>query len=242
MNYETLMHQDKLIEFITNPAWWSVIATFAAAIVAARITSKFGKRQNELQEQQLKIQERQNDLQEQQVKLQEQQLRSEEYNVYRGIYELIFSIHKSVEGFVMKIYSIIAAGENVKVWTWESIRQEISKLKTDIESKSIDIDLKFSEYDYLPEAYKLILSLMDGTVNRFERVENNGLINSSIKVDTSTMVSNINKGNKCMLLLIKENIIDEKENKDLIDAITVIYSQYKNVSDIDFLSKIKSKI
>ena len=73
MDYETKILLNKLVEFITNPAWWSVIATFVAAYVAARITSKFSKRQNELQEQQLKIQERQNELQEQQIKLQEQQ-------------------------------------------------------------------------------------------------------------------------------------------------------------------------
>ena len=56
---------DGLVKFITDPAWWSVIATFVAAAVAACITSKFSKRQTELQEQQLKIQQRQNELQEQ---------------------------------------------------------------------------------------------------------------------------------------------------------------------------------
>ena len=73
---------DKFCDFITNPDWWSVVATIIAAIVAACITSKFSKRQTELQEQQLKIQEHQNELQEQQIKLQEQQNKQQEYNLY----------------------------------------------------------------------------------------------------------------------------------------------------------------
>ena len=72
---------EKLIDFITNPDWWSVIATIMAAIVAAGITSKFSKRQTELQEQQLKIQERQNELQAQQVKLQERQNELQEQQI-----------------------------------------------------------------------------------------------------------------------------------------------------------------
>ena len=54
---------EKFCDFITNPDWWSVVATIIAAIVAAVITYVLGRRQNELQQQQLKIQERQNDLQ-----------------------------------------------------------------------------------------------------------------------------------------------------------------------------------
>ena len=54
---------EKFCDFITNPDWWSVIATFVAAIVAAEITYVLGRRQNELQQQQLKLQEQQNDIQ-----------------------------------------------------------------------------------------------------------------------------------------------------------------------------------
>jgi mannitol-specific phosphotransferase system IIBC component len=64
---------EKFCDFITNPEWWSVIATIFAAIAAAVITFVLGRRQNDLQQQQLKLQERQNELQEQQIKLQEQQ-------------------------------------------------------------------------------------------------------------------------------------------------------------------------
>ncbi|MBR4995389.1 MAG: hypothetical protein IKW31_02170 [Alistipes sp.] len=75
MDYETKIY---LVEFITNPAWWSVIATFVAAIVAACITHKLGKRQNELQEQQLK--------------LQAEQTRQQDYEIYRRMYTRIDNI------------------------------------------------------------------------------------------------------------------------------------------------------
>ena len=65
---------ENLCKFITNPDWWSVIATIIAAITAAVITYVLGRRQNELQQQQLKLQEQQNELQRQQIKQQEYEL------------------------------------------------------------------------------------------------------------------------------------------------------------------------
>ena len=60
MDYETKIYLEKLIEAIDSPDWWSVIVTFIAAVVAATITYVLGKRQNQLQEQQIKLQEQQN--------------------------------------------------------------------------------------------------------------------------------------------------------------------------------------
>lgn len=52
MDYETKIC---LVEFITNPAWWSVIATIVAAVVAASITWTLGKRQNNLHKANIKL-------------------------------------------------------------------------------------------------------------------------------------------------------------------------------------------
>ena len=54
---------DRAIEKLDSPDWWGFGATVFVGIVAAGITWILGRRQNELQEQQLKIQERQNELQ-----------------------------------------------------------------------------------------------------------------------------------------------------------------------------------
>ena len=69
---------ENFCEFITNPAWWSVIATFFAAIVAAWITYRLGKRQNKLQEQQ--------------IKLQKQQVLQQEYEIYSQLYKFVKKI------------------------------------------------------------------------------------------------------------------------------------------------------
>ena len=81
---------------LTNPEWWSVIATIIAAIVAAWITNKLGKRQNELQRQQLKIQERQNELQ-------EQQIRAQEYEVRKRLYLLLTNANREIDNFIEEL-------------------------------------------------------------------------------------------------------------------------------------------
>ena len=69
---------EKFCDFITDPDWWSIAVTFFAAIVAAVITYVLGRRQNELQQQQLKLQKQQNEIQKYQTKLQEQQIQHQE--------------------------------------------------------------------------------------------------------------------------------------------------------------------
>ena len=128
---------EKFCDFITNPAWWSVIATFTAAIVAACITSKFSKRQNELQEQQLKIQERQNELQEQQIKQQE-------YEVYRRIYTQIFDLDLFNKALLLRIVAILTNNEdkNLRLKLIEDIWNEFEKHSDEFSEWTLDLDLK----------------------------------------------------------------------------------------------------
>ena len=128
---------EKFCDFITNPAWWSVIATFVAAIVAACITSKFSKRQNELQEQQLKIQERQNELQEQQIKQQE-------YDVYRRIYTQIFDLDLFNKALLLRIVVILTNSEdkNLRLKLIDDIWDESEKHSDEISEWTLDLDLK----------------------------------------------------------------------------------------------------
>ena len=128
---------EKFCDFITNPAWWSVIATFVAAIVAACITSKFSKRQNELQEQQVKIQERQNELQEQQIKQQE-------YDVYRRIYTQIFDLDLFNKALLFRIVAILTNNEdkNLRLKLIEDIWNEFEKHSDEFSEWTLDLDLK----------------------------------------------------------------------------------------------------
>lgn len=152
---------DRFCDFITNPNWWSVIATFVAAIVAACITSKFSKRQNELQEQQLKIQERQNELQEQQIKLQEQQTKAQEYEVYRNLYRIVKRANSSIDSFLDDLWTALWA-DTYKFAPdyYKKRRQEILSLNDEFEINAIDFKLKFSKEFFDTNLYQEVLKLM----------------------------------------------------------------------------------
>lgn len=142
---------EKFCDFITKPEWWSVIATIIAAIVAAWITNKLGKRQNELQQQQLKIQERQNELQEQQVKLQEQQnklqeqqAKQQEYELYRRIYAYIWELDVFNKTMLQRLVALLVSNEdkNLRLKLIDDIWKEYEKKSDEFTECTIDIELK----------------------------------------------------------------------------------------------------
>ena len=142
---------ENFCKFITDPVWWSVIATIIAAIVAAVITYVLGKRQNELQQQQLKIQERQNELQEQQVKLQEQQnklqeqqIRQQEYDLYRRMYSQVFELDFFSKTILHRIVAILVSNEDnkLRLKLLDDAWQEYEKLSKEYSECTIDMELK----------------------------------------------------------------------------------------------------
>ena len=154
------------VKFITNPAWWSVIATFVAAAVAAWITYKLGKRQNELQQQQLKLQEQQNDIQKYQTKLQEQQIRQQEYDLYRRMYSQVFELDFFNKTILNRIVAILTSNEDNKLRlkllddTWqeyETLSEKYGECTIDMELKQCGtgLDAKLY-YDALQASRKVI--------------------------------------------------------------------------------------
>lgn len=135
---------DKFCDFITDPAWWSVIATIIAAAVAAVITYVLGRRQNELQQQQLKLQEQQNKIQEYQTKLQEQQIQQQEYELYRKIYTYIVELDTFSKILLHKIVVTLTNNEDnkLRLKQIDGIWQEYEKLSDEFTECTIDIELK----------------------------------------------------------------------------------------------------
>ena len=157
---------DTICNFITDPAWWGVIATFVAAFVAAWITYKLGKRQNELQQQQLKLQEQQNDIQKYQTKLQEQQIRQQEYDLYRRMYSQVFELDFFNKNILNRIVAILTSNEDNKLRlkllddTWqeyETLSEKYGECTIDMELKQcgIGLDAKLY-YDALQASRKVI--------------------------------------------------------------------------------------
>lgn len=150
MTPETEILQE-LVEAVNRPDWWSVIATIIAAIVAAVITYVLGRRQNRLQEQQLKLQEQQNGLQEQQLKiqehqneLQEQQIRQQEYELYRRMYSQVFELDFFNKTMLQRIVAILVSNEdkNLRLKLIDDIWKEYEKRSEDFGECTLDMDLK----------------------------------------------------------------------------------------------------
>lgn len=142
---------EKFCNSITDPAWCSVVATIFAAIVAAWITYKLGKMQNELQQKQVDIQERQNDLQAQQVKLQEQQnelqrqqIQQQEYELYRKMYSQVYGVDFFNKTILLRIVAILISNEDNKLRLKfvDDIWEECEKRTMEFTECALDMELK----------------------------------------------------------------------------------------------------
>lgn len=156
----------ELVEAVSTPDWWSVIATIIAAITAAVITYVLGRRQNELQQQQLKLQEQQNEIQKYQTKLQEQQLQQDAYELYRRMYTQVFEMDFFNKTILLRIVAILVSNEDNKlrlkliddIWReYEKRSEEFTQCTLDMELKKCGegIDAKYY-FDALQASRKVI--------------------------------------------------------------------------------------
>ena len=142
------------VEQLNRPEWWSVGATIVAAIVAAWITYVLGKRQNELQEQQLKIQERQNELQ-------EQQIRAQEYEVRKRLYLLLTNANREIDNFIEELDRLLwQPWHNSNEGGLNRKKAHIDKLFNDLRDSYVDYELKLSKETFNKDGYLNILNLM----------------------------------------------------------------------------------
>ena len=146
---------DGFCKFITSPDWWSVIATFLAAIVAAWITYKFGKRQNELQEQQIKLQK-------QQTKLQEQQILQQEYEIYSKLYKLVKRADAEIDHFFDEIVESLGVIRSKRADNgFLKLKLDyIEQLCKDLEQNAVDFEIKFTKEFFDLTGYRKILGFM----------------------------------------------------------------------------------
>lgn len=139
---------DCFYKFITNPDWWSVIATFLAAIVAAWITYKFAKRQNELQEQQ--------------IKLQEQQILQQEYEIYSKLYKLVKRANAEIDYFLNEIVESLGVIRSKRADNgFLNLKLDyIEQLCKDLEQNAVDFEIKFTKEFFDLTGYRKILGFM----------------------------------------------------------------------------------
>jgi hypothetical protein len=158
---------DGLVKFITDPAWWNVIATFVAAAVAAWITYKLGKRQNELQQQQLR--------------LQEQQTKQQDYQLYKTMFQVISDANIEISNFLFVLYVHISNApkkDEVEILLQQTI-DRIKKVDEAILQSATDLHLKFPKEKTLIQDYRYLIGGMFNICNNF-----NELYKSGVLVDT----------------------------------------------------------
>ena len=151
----------ELVEAVSTPDWWSVIATIIAAITAAVITYVLGRRQNELQQQQLKLQEQQNEIQKRQTKLQEQQVRAQEYEVRKRLYLLLTNANREIDNFIEELdWLLWQPWHNSNEGGLNRKKAHIDKLFNDLSDSYVDYELKLSKDTFNKDGYLNILNLM----------------------------------------------------------------------------------
>mgnify|MGYP003300806539 FL=1 len=148
---------EKFCNIITNPEWWSVIATVIAAIAAAWITYRLGKRQNELQE---------------------QQIRAQEYEVRKRLYLLLTNANREIDSFIKDLDRLLwEPWHNSNEGGLNRKKAHIDKLYNDLQESYVDYELKLSKETFNKDGYLNILNLMSRvlqhTIDSLEKGEAN---------------------------------------------------------------------
>ena len=237
---------EKFCNFITNPDWWGVGATIIAAFVAAVITYVLGKRQNELQEQQLKIQERQNELQEQQLKLQEQQIKLQEqqnaiqgYEMHKMMYQFVMETNAYAHGVIPQICHYLQEYNPYEdIAPLIKMKEDVDAMSKDFNDKFVDINIQLSFLEAFD--YDNLLYDMKRVVEKLEEIINEGGIKSDYKVEELIITTDDSVYINGILGYIKDEFIDEYrvvleefvENKDYITEClnSYIEGKVKNIS------------
>ena len=128
------------VEQLNRPEWWSVGATIVAAITAAWITYKLGKRQNELQE---------------------QQIRAQEYEVRKRLYLLLTNANREIDNFIEELDRLLwQPWHNSNEGGLNRKKAHIDKLFNDLRDSYVDYELKLSKETFNKDGYLNILDLM----------------------------------------------------------------------------------
>lgn len=235
---------ERFCDFITNPAWWSVIATFVAAIVAACITSKFSKRQNELQEQQLKIKERQNELQEQQIKLQEQQNKQQEYEVYRALYVIIKEINHKANVLPNRIYEYFSISSYNDIFPngfWKYMYKDVNALSSELSDKLADFELKFGNNEVNADNYYQLVCDMRMLLQFAERMEEEKYMVYIQQQGNHPAVKAINGDYSALLDAFAERTVYKPYKNAVRDRFALFITARQYVLNQNILDKIKER-
>lgn len=213
---------NRIVEAINSPDWWGIIHTIINTIVIIAIAIV-----------QIRIQR-------QQTHLQKEQIKQQEYKLYRRMYKLFSSIHRVADALIFKIYVIIAFRNNI--YTCDELKKESQKLYDELDDVFIDVDLKIPEETNRFEQYKLLMTLIIGTINRIEQLDENRQIKTCPSEDKNLILENIKKDKVYLMEQISSCIIDCDGKTEVEKSLMCFLSIKEKVCDNKFLYTIKAKI
>lgn len=132
---------EKLTDFLTNPEWWSVIATFTTAVVAAYVTHNIGKRQNEL------------------IK---QQIRQQEYDIYSQLYKLVKKADVEIDYYLSEITDSLGVvpWKKAKEGFLKNKLEYINQLRSELQQNALNFEIKFTKDFFDVDCYGDVLDIM----------------------------------------------------------------------------------
>ena len=215
---------------LTNPEWWSVIATIIAAIVAAWITYKLGKRQERIQQEQLK--------------LQEQQAKQQEYELYRRIYAYIWELDVFNKTMLQRLVALLVSNEDKSlrlkliddIWKeYEKKSDEFTECTIDIELKQCGegLDVKYY-YDALQASRKVILM--------FKYFVDNELLGFKSSLADITQIENHNTPPEEFIDIIIFNLFKGRNPQLLRNELIAFVNIVQKTNQAQILEIIKERI
>ena len=204
---------------LSRPEYWDTIATVFVGLVAARITCKLGKRQNELQQQQLK--------------LQAEQLKQQDYEIYKRIYDCLCGINIYADILIYKVYLYASSTDRLDVLknNINQLYKELDSLHIQLDMCSCDIEIKCSKpseiikdyYGIINEARSILVELLKITIgeriqphydeSRLDCEETESIINIIVEMcDTTTsqqMDNMLSRYSKFVQSVVEKNYLQE---------------------------------
>lgn len=144
---------EKLTDFLTNPEWWSVIATFTTAVVAAYVTHKIGKRQNEL------------------IK---QQIRQQEYDIYSQLYKLVKKADVEIDYYLSEITGSLGVDpwKKAKEGFLKNKLEYINQLRSELQQNALNFEIKFTKDFFDVDCYGDVLDIMIHNLKLLDKMVN----------------------------------------------------------------------
>lgn len=206
MDSETKILLDKLIEFIPDPAWLSVILSLISTIAVIAIARV-------------------------QIRLQKQQTKAQEYKLYSELYDVVNSIDLLINNFLHSLYAKLCEYKDV-----EDIKDELDdmrgrfyKTERDLMRRMIDFQLKTPNGRENVRKYQYAIILMANLTSNIHRIlqDANGMRLSRTEVEKEYRPPMINSNE----IILKSAIVSRIVNQDNAERVESTIDQFLEAKD-----------